>query len=383
MKSKFWVVDRVWVCIKGKNAQRFASAATENRIRIAHLRPEKEGFIAQVFGADLHLLEQIAKKETWEITVWKRRGPGRFVEQLTRRPGIPVGILLFGALLPFLTSFVWTIDFGVLEAEQQERLRTLLADYGVHEGVWLTEDHLEQIQIAALQQSDLFGWISLNFTAGCLSVESTDAQYQTIRKEPSMQALYAKAEGKILTIETQSGFTVVKPGQQVEKGQLLVDVVRLDRKGEAVPQGASGEIIARIRKSYTSYRPFQVNGRILAGASDTQVTYTFMGCTWMAGEKMLPAGAKMQTTWEPLRVGRVTLPGCICIKTVWQEKEQLITYTQEQAQALARLDCREQLYADFPDAVIEAEERTFSNDKEGSYCTITYDFRANIAQTQF
>lgn len=382
MRNKFWAADQVWVHIKGAETQRFISAAAKGGVRMAHLQPKEDGFIAQAFGADLNSLRQIAKNGGWQFAVLRYHGPGRLVEYFAKRPGIPIGILIFVVLLPILTSFVWVIDFGTLEGEQQERLRTLLEGYGVYEGAWLPEEQLKQIQTTALQQTDTFGWISLNFTAGCLSVESTAAQYQEIRGEPLMQALYARESGEILAIETQSGFTVVEPGQQVEKGQLLVDVVRLDRKGEEVPQGASGEITAIVRKSYTSYQPFQVSCTGLNGSCITQARYTILGHEWLVGEEILPTDAQLQTDWEPLCIGRVALPGGIRFQTAWQQTEQTVIYTLEQAKALAHRDCRLQLYADFPDAVIKAEHRSLSSDVDGVYCTITYDFYANIAQPQ-
>ena len=52
-------------------------------------------------------------------------------------------------------------------------MRQLLADCAIHEGTRLTKPLLQAAQAEALRRSETFGWISLNFIGGCLSIEST------------------------------------------------------------------------------------------------------------------------------------------------------------------------------------------------------------------
>lgn len=379
MKHNIWAADCFWFRISGKQPQRFISMAANSGIHLAHLHYEKDAFTAQAFGSDHAALQKLAKKGNWDFSVLHRKGPGRFLEFLLGRPGLPVGALLFFLLIQQLTAFVWTIDFGTLDSDAQTQMRTLLAECGVQEGTYLDTDTLQKAQTAALQQSDTFGWISLNFTDGGLWIESTPAETQTIREDAPLQPLYAREDGEILAIETQSGFTLVKVGDQVEKGQLLVDVSRLDRDGNVVMQGASGNILARIEKSYTAIQPYKETKIVLTGQSNVREQLTLVGFNFPSDTAAPPSEALLLTQWEPLRLGRLSLPGCLCKQTYWQQSAQSIHYTQEQAQALALRACRAQLFAEFPDAQIESEQRSFSQQAEGTSCTITYRFFANLA----
>lgn len=56
-------------------------------------------------------------------------------------------------------------------------------------------------------------------------------------------------------------------GQQVQAGDLLVDVQRLDRKGNPVLQGASGRVLARVEKSYSAAQPYYPTQLTLTGRS--------------------------------------------------------------------------------------------------------------------
>lgn len=379
MKGSVWAADRFTFRVTGPYALRFLGMAAAQGIRLAKLRRVRDGFTATAFGADRGALDRIAAQGDWQLEVVSRRGPGRWAEALLARPGLPAGAALFLCLVRLLGSLVWTIDFGDLDAEQQTRLRTLLVSCGVREGVFLDSDTLQAAQNEALRQSDLFGWISLNFAGGRLWVETTEAEYQTIRQEVLPVSLYAGADGVIVAVEAESGFAVVEPGQQVAAGDLLVDAVRLDRSGDAVRQGASGRIVARVEKSYTALQPCTWTGPVLTGQSNTGNQWFLPG--WNGAEAEPAVGEALAVErWLPLQLGRICLPGCIRQTVWWQQQEQTIVYTAEQARALARRSCRAQLYTEFPDAVIESEQRSVTDTEEGALCTIRYVFCADIAR---
>lgn len=382
MRRDVWAADDFVFRTQGKDLKRFINLAAQQKIRLAHLHWEKDGFTAQAWGIDHHKLATLAQQGGWNFCVIRRRGPGQWTERLLRRPGIPLGGLLFFLLLQCFNGLVWTIDFGNLEASEALRMRELLYESGIYEGAWLDSETLATAQTTALQQSDVFGWVSLNFTGGCLSIESTPAEYQMVREEAPMTPLYAKESAEIVAIETQSGFTAVEVGQTVEQGQLLVDVVRWGRDEKEVPQGAAGRILARVQKSYTAFQPYTLQTQCLNGRSKTQEILYLWGQQWEPShEEESAEGGFAQSDWEPLQWGRLSLPGCVYRQTVWEQSPQNITYSTQQAQALARRSCRAQLYKEFPDAVIESEECQITQDTQGETCIITYQFCANIADS--
>ena len=380
MKREIWVADWFQFRVTGQAPQRFLGHAAGQGVRLRSLRRQQGAFTAVAAGADHAKLVRLAKEGGWTFTVLRRYGPGHRLEKLLARPGVAVGVALFLALVRLGGGFVWSIDLTALDPAMQPRMRTLLAQNGIFEGVRLEETVLDSARQAALAQSDQFGWVSLNFTGGCLAVETTQATYQTVQEDAPQAPLYAKTDGEVVAVEPQSGFAVVTPGQPVEQGQLLVDTVRLDRDGDPVRQGVRGRIVARIEKSYTAHQPYESTQKYLTGQSVVQQQLFLLGHSVSAGEQpALPEEGTSSVEWLPLRFGRLCLPACLRRETVWLQKEQPVHYTPQQAQALARRSCRALLYADFPDAVIEQERCVQSSEPEGECCTITYIFCANIA----
>ena len=355
MKQGIWGVDRITFRINGRDPQRFLNLASRHGVRLSHLRREEDGLSASAPGNSRVRIEQLAVQGGWRFSLLERRGPGRLTERITARPGLIAGSALFLVLLQCFGQLLWTIDFGGLGEEQTYRLRTLLAGYGIYEGARMEEKTLESARQAALQQSDLFGWITLNFAGGCLFVESTEARYQELRAEVPLQALYAREAGEITAMNAESGFAAVRPGQMVEQGQMLVGSVRPDHDGDPVYQGASGEVVARVEKSYTSFQPFRQETEILTGACATQEELYVLGRPLGNGGPALETATERIVSWEPVRLGRLSLPACIRFESAWPRARCIIVHSAAQARALARRACRDALLAEFPDAVVEAE----------------------------
>lgn len=382
MKLSFWAADRFVFTVTGPEVHRFLNRAAAAGVRLRHIRRQKDGCTAAADGADFAKLRQIAQEDGRTFAVVARRGPGHSLETLLRtRPGAAVGTVLFVLLLHFGGGFVWHIDWGPMDAALQPGVRQLLADCGIREGTRLTKPLLAAAQAQALRHSDVFGWISLNFAAGCLTVESTPAQGQTVRGEPPVQGLYARADGEILAVEIESGFALAEVGQTVVRGQALAAAKKTDRKGNAVVQGAAGRVTARVQKQYAAARPLTLDATVYTGRRTEQTALYLPGYTHIfahnsAGEA---AAEPVQVEWVPLSLGRLALPACLCRTTTWQRKPTALNYPEPVAAALAVRDCRMQLMREFPDAVIETEQRQFSRQGGEEVALVTYIFAADIA----
>ena len=379
--------DRICFAVRGRGTQHFLSAAARAGVRLDGIRPGEEGLTAWAAGTDLPRLRRCADRGGWELEVVSRRGPGRSLARLLRRPGILAGLACFFMLVRLLSGFLWCMDFGGLTDAEQAALRQTLARYGVREGVWLSRETLAGAQQALDLEGEAFGWLSLNFAGGCLFGESTPRQNAEPRAEPQNTELRAKAAGEVLAVDVESGFAQVQPGQYVAKGQLLAAASRLDRSGNPVPQAASGRVVGRVRCSYTAQQPCTWTGSVLTGRSrqteETCVlgrTFTHRSGDW-DGQNTWP-GAETRTEWLPLTLGRLALPASVCRTTQWEQAERTLTVSPETAAAMARRSCRLQLLANFPDAVVESERAETACNESGAQCTITYVFRADLVQAE-
>lgn len=379
-RTALWA-DRVFFEVKGRGAERFLSLAAGEGIPISRLTCTENGFSGHAAGTDVPRLYRVAEVSRVQLNICKRRGPGRLLERLAARPGIVAGAVVFFLLQWYLTGFVWAIDFGEMEPARQADFREMLAEQEIWEGCRMNEEKLRSAEEFLKLELQDAGWVSLNFTAGCLFVEENAREIQNIRQAVQPQALYAKTGGQVLSVELESGFAEVSAGQYVAAGQLLANGQKSDREGRAVIQGASGHILGRIQQTYTAQQPLQTETKILTGKAQTWETLYLLGREWKKNDSAAPVpGDYTITQWLPLRLGRLALPGCLRHVTSWETTTGTVTYTEADAQALAARSCRQRLMQEFPDAELETQNLTFETVDNAVQCRADYVFCAELTQ---
>lgn len=381
-RREFRSLDRVCISVTGEQAQRLLSAAASSGIRLSKIQSSDDGYTATLPGRDWRRLAGLAEKYGLRLSLLQTEGPGGLVAKLWQRPGLVLGAILFFLMVHILSGFVWTIDFGTLDGEQAETVRAFLNAQGIREGTRITQELLVQTGRALEAQPELFGWASLHFSGGCLFVESTPMQQQQIRQPEEQTALYASADAEIVLIEVESGFTQVVPGQLVAKGQLLAAAERFDRDGNSVLQSASGSVLGRVRAEYTAQQAYEQTATLLTGrTADSRVLY-LLGMEFPLGEDTegVFAHAAVQESWTPLALGRIALPGCICTRESREQSDEVLQYSQEAAQAMAKRACMQQLLAQYPDARIEQQSFDYTAEPNGVTCRASFVFCADIAE---
>lgn len=380
MKMHWEAADCIRFALSGRGTQRFLGRAAQAGIRLWQVEPERGGLSASALGADWARLCRTAQEGGWQISAVRRQGPGRWLERLCRRPGLAVGALCFLWLFYWLGGFLWCIDLDLLTAQQQETVRAVLADCGVREGVRPTQALLAEAQ-QALELTGDYGWVSLNFTGGCLRAEGTPRQQAEPESPAQNNGLYARTGGEILAVNVESGFAQVQPGQYVSAGTPLVLAEKAARDGSPVPQAARGTVTARVRAAYTGQQSFAEQQTILTGRHAEARDLCMLGLTLnLPGSAALDADAPARVRWLPVALGRLALPASVREVCVWERAEQRLTHTPEAAAALARRAARRQLLQDYPDAVIETEKHTESATQTAAVCRTLFIFCADIAQ---
>lgn len=374
--------DLVRFTVRGRHVQRFLGEAAQTGAKLTCISPDAQGLTACASGRDLPRLRRAARRGGWQLELTGRRGPGRLLERLLRRPGIPAGLLCFALLSAWLPGFLWCMDFGTLDADVQTALRAALADQGIREGVRLDEELLNRSREALTLEETGFGWLSLNFTGGCLFVESTDRQTAELPAAAADTILVAAAAGEILSTDVRSGFALVKPGQYVAEGQPLAAAQKADRSGNPVRQGATGSVMARVRLDCTAAQPLTAEIPILTGQHWVSREFCLLGYCWQPDETPQPEPeGDTVTRWLPLTVGRLALPASVRQTEGWERALRTVQYTPEAAAALARRSCRLDLLGRFPGAVIEQEDLETRQEEDSVVCTAHFVFVADIARS--
>ena len=214
----------VTVEVRGFSIERFVNLAANKGLCLRELHRGANGaarFSVSVKG--FRRLRECARKTRCKTRIVKKAGLPFLLFRHRRRGVLAAGAALFIAALYILTSFVWVVDIEGAERLEAEKLRAFLAAEGLAPGTrksTVTPRALERALLASFGDV-AFAHIQLTGTRAVLRLSETILPPEAL--EPGIPCdLVARKDGFILSIATGSGMPLVKAGDVVRAGDLLV-----------------------------------------------------------------------------------------------------------------------------------------------------------------
>lgn len=143
-----------------------------------------------------------------------------------KRAGLALGFILAAALIFVSTLFVWDIRIVGAENTEEEEIFAALERHGFRIGAYIPSLDKERIAMEITKDDGRFSWFKINMRG---TVATIDIHERTGRD--SIEALtppsnlIAACDAQIELLDVSGGATVVKIGQTVKRGELLVSGV--------------------------------------------------------------------------------------------------------------------------------------------------------------
>ncbi len=232
--------------IRVKNPEKFLNLLWKNNIVIKNISKENiTTLIMKIKLSDYKEIEKIAQRTNTKIKIIKREGISFFVIKLKKRMAFTVGIFIFVLLLYYFSTYVWNINIISDKYTAPFEIRQQLKNIGVKPGIYKKNLNLNEIKDIILNNNDDIMWINLIVEGSSLKVRYVERKTPPdISRDDSPCNIIAAKDAVVERVFTSSGTAVVKPGDIVKKGQLLI-------KGEQGSEGniyqvpARGEIIGK------------------------------------------------------------------------------------------------------------------------------------------
>lgn len=335
-----WLTGWVEFSIQGKKkgqAERFLTLSARSGFCFWGMEPEGEGFRCRVRAVEYPELRSGARRCRVRLRVLRRRGLPFWQQKLCRRKGLALGGAVFCLLLWFLSGRFWIITVSGNEELPQSLLLSAAQEEGLFSGV--ARDSIDEKVLAAalMERFPEIGWVSVN-TRNCqaeICLEEGVPKPEDQSGETPANIL-AAADGQILSIDAFDGVAMVKAGDTVVEGQVLISGIREDQLGVNHAIHARGRVEARTRRSFTAEIPLEYTETVETGETLIRRSLTAFGLTFPLTLRREPEGlwrrednrytASLLGTPLPLWVQEETWLACR------QEKRQL---TREEAEALA------------------------------------------------
>lgn len=365
--------------VTGAYPERFLNLCTQGGIGLWNTRRQQNGIAACCARCHRRRLEYYAQKSGCTLTVLQCSGLGDTLRRYRRRTGlwIGAGILLLGLLV--MNRFVWRIEVTGTERLAPEEVSAALAEYGVHCGVWARGIDARTVERQMQIRFEEIAWISVNVEGSRVTAVIEEATPPPAVVEDGIPTNLVAAEtGFITRVEVQNGNPVVRPGDSVHAGDLLISGIMDNKVGESRTAHARGQVYAQVRARLEVFIPYRQSDYVLRGIARRRYLRLF-GVDIPLQLKGTPEG--------PYRVEHLARSpkGLWALLPVeWhedryllmQETEKSVTPQEAMRQAQKALALRE---LDWTDAVILERQPVGTEGRDGYTLTAEYLLEKQIA----
>jgi len=360
---------------EGVFCERFLNLAAANGVCIRS--PVKSGIVMRgsVLAKDYAKLRKPAKQAGVRLHMIKKTGIPFLVKKYSRRAGLAAGAAAFLIFLTVMSRFIWEVDISGCEKIPPEAVASTAENAGLRIGTAHGSHDVRKVESALLTNIDELAWVAVNLE-GCvanISVKEYTPIPELFHDDDVPTNVIAARTGIIRRMEVYDGASMVKVGEAVPEGALLVSGVIEDAFKQLTLKHARAKIYAETEYEIKAYFPMRQVLKKRTGEVITHTTIDFFGAEiplWMGGYN----GAVERST-EVRRAYFLWLPLQIFIKKerIYPVKQINITYNREQAKGGARQILEEREAKELKDT--EILSRKLYGDVDGETYVLTAEYK--------
>ncbi|MGN1270533.1 MAG: sporulation protein YqfD [Clostridia bacterium] len=219
-----YILGYVNIKVEGFFIERFINICISKRILLWNIKREKSTILyANVSIKDYKRLRSIAKKTKSKISIQSKKGIP-FILHKYRKRKIFVALLAIIVIALFVMSrFIWNIEIKGNERIHKEEIIEELNKQGLRIGTYKRKINANSIiNKVRLNRNDI-AWMGINLEGTNVIVEIKEtSEAPEIIDENEYCNIVANKEGMITKISVQNGTAVIKEGDIVKAGDILV-----------------------------------------------------------------------------------------------------------------------------------------------------------------
>lgn len=227
--------------LTGYAPERFLNLCSNHDILIWDLEKAEDGYRFRVSVQAFYSLKPYLAKTGTRIRIVERFGLPFWMHRYRKRKFFFAGAFLAASLLFFLSCFIWNVDIAGNSAVTDDMILTFLEEKACGSGQWKSRIDCEQLESDLREEFANIIWASVRISGTKMTIDIKENLIPN-RQEESAENTYAASDliadkdGVVDTIVTRSGTPLVKEGDVVEAGTVLVSG-RIDINNDA------GEVI--------------------------------------------------------------------------------------------------------------------------------------------
>ncbi len=254
---KFWRFMSGFVTLElsGDGAESLLNAAAKNNINIWGLHCRKGKIIGNISIKNFIRLRYIKRGIKCRVKILKKVGVVFFTDKYKKRTGFLAGLAAFFIVIYLLTQHIWIINVVGNYNIPEQKILNACEKIGVATGIKRNKIKPQNDAQKLLLNLDGLAWASFNIEGCVLTVDLTEIKVPDEEDKESISNIKSSQDGKISKIDVTTGNVVVKVGDYVSKGDILVSGI-IQQFGSTLFVHSRGVITATTERTFTEKADF-------------------------------------------------------------------------------------------------------------------------------
>lgn len=217
----------VRLMITGNGLERFFNLCSYRQIFPSNISYKNGTCFCELLLKDYWEIKPLVKKTGIKVRLLDKCGLPFFIYRYRRRGALAAGLLLAVAFLYIMSLHIWSIDFEGNTYYSDDVLMDYLETIGIRNGMRSNGIICDDIERALRIAFDGITWVSVEIDGTLLRVNlKENLNMQTVPEINTETCdLVSDYDGVVLSIITRTGTPMVRAGDTVTKGQILVSGV--------------------------------------------------------------------------------------------------------------------------------------------------------------
>ncbi|WP_253198057.1 MULTISPECIES: sporulation protein YqfD [unclassified Clostridium] len=226
--------------------EKFINLLWRNGIQVKNIKKINiTTVVLEVRLSDYGEISKVAKRTDTRVKIIVRSGAAFFLIKLRSRSALLLGVILFGSVIYYLSTFVWNIEINTENYISPYELRQQIKGFGIRPGLKKKNIDVYDIENKITRSNDEIMWVKARIDGVKLKVDVIERQSPPIIISNQTPCnLVASKHGMVVRVYTTEGTAVVEAGKMIQKGELLVKGEQ-GKEENVYPVHAKGEVIAK------------------------------------------------------------------------------------------------------------------------------------------
>ena len=225
-KLKHWLFGYLTIQISGTSPERFINLCSYKRLYIWNIVRDNENYQFNLSARNYKKLKPIFRKTRLLPKIKEKHGLPFFMHRNRKRKGFFIGVLICMILIYIMSLYIWNIEVLGGYKYTPEAIIKFLWENDIKAGIKKKIIDGNKIEEEIRLAYEDIGWVSAEVRGTRLIIKITETNMPAPIKDATAPShIVASKDSVVKEIVTRTGTPLVKAGDVVRKGDILVSGV--------------------------------------------------------------------------------------------------------------------------------------------------------------